>query len=260
MTPRLACDVWWARPRPVLTAFRDVLSAPEKGRLAAYRDQAAALRFLTGRLLLRAVLGAMLDAPARAVPLDATCGRCGAPHGKPRLAMARPPAEASLAHAGDRVAVAVTHSAAVGVDVEPVNRPRTGPAVLAAALAERERAAVSSLPEPRQPWALMTYWTRKEAVLKAAGLGLTTDPATVAVAAPTEPPRLVTSVGVPAAHSVTLRDLRLGGRHVAALAVLAADPVRVTERWWPLPGATTDDAPALEDEPGFGLRSPELHS
>lgn len=237
MTSGLACQVWWARPRPVLAAFRDVLSASEQRRLVAYRDEAAALRFLTGRLLLRVVLGAMLGVPARSVPLDATCGRCGAPHGKPRLATAHPPVEASLAHAGDRVAVAVTHSAAIGVDVEPVGGPRTDPAVLAAALAERERAAVSSLPESRQPWALVTYWTRKEAVLKAAGLGVATDPASVAVAAPTEPPRLVTSVGASAAQPVTLRDLRPGGCHVAALAVLAVSPVRVTERWWPLPAA-----------------------
>lgn len=103
-------------------------------------------------------------------PVVRRCPRCGGPHGRPELPGL--PLHASLSRTPGRVAAAVSGAGPVGVDVETVER--TGfDGFAAVALAPGERAA--DLP------ARARAWTRKEAVLKAAGTGLRVDPRTVDV-------------------------------------------------------------------------------
>jgi 4'-phosphopantetheinyl transferase len=74
-----------------------------------------------------------------------------------------------------------------------------------------------------------TYWTRKEALVKATGDGVTVPLSEVVVTPPGTPPKLLDYPGRGglAAH---LRDLRPGLRYVGALAVLSPRPVAVHER------------------------------
>ncbi|MFC6714540.1 4'-phosphopantetheinyl transferase family protein [Branchiibius cervicis] len=123
----------------------DWLNPTEKQRLSRFQSSAAATDFLVGTTLARYALGAWLGVPAAEVPLDRTCERCGAPHGRPRT----DGAHLSIAHADGTALVAVS-DAPVGVDLEPVGRAvpiDSGAADLA-------------------------DWVRKEAALKLTGDGL----------------------------------------------------------------------------------------
>ncbi len=158
-----ACVVWWAAPSAA-PALVELLDDHERDRLSRFRREIDAARYVAAHALVRLALD-----PARpgALRFDRTC-RCGQQHGKPRLVGDGP--AFSLTHAGDVVGVAV-HDDPVGVDVEQV-RPLTDLAAMAAhACSPAEAAATETATEPG---AFFRLWTRKEAVLKATGDGLST--------------------------------------------------------------------------------------
>lgn len=84
----------------------------------------------------------------------------------------------SVSHTADASAVAVSIEHPVGVDVERLDAARfAGVADVAPTPAEREQ--WQRLPDRRRLRALAERWTAKEAVTKALGTGLATDPATI---------------------------------------------------------------------------------
>jgi 4'-phosphopantetheinyl transferase len=165
------CTVWWAAPRspagaPHLVALLD---AEERARVSRFRREVDAARYLAAHALARLALAGPLDVDPAALVFDRTC-RCGRPHGKPRLVGPGP--AFSLTHAGDLVGVAV-HAAPVGLDVEQV-RPLADLAAMAAhACAPGETVADAD--------AFFRLWTRKEALLKSTGEGLSTPMSDIAI-------------------------------------------------------------------------------
>lgn len=122
--------------------------------------------------------------------------------------------QVSLAHSGDATLVAVAQRD-VGVDVEWL-RPGAGAwSLVSHALAPGEHPALEGLTEPLRSEVFLAIWSRKEALLKAAGVGLTVDPKLVQLAG-------CRVVAVPVAlgspEDWTLVDLSLPG-HTAALAL-----------------------------------------
>ena len=104
-----------------------------------------------------------------------TCGRHG--HGPLRVRLDGAPTSVyvSLARSGDRLALAVTAAGPVGIDLESV--ALVGRAPLAAALlSPAEADALARLGPSGSEATLVALWTAKEAVLKAAGVGLRVDP------------------------------------------------------------------------------------
>ena len=127
-------------------------------------------RFLAGRALTRNVLGGYLGCPPADVMLALTDS------GKP-YACRRGGADLrfNISHSGSVVALAVSVGVEVGVDVE--TEPPSDPASLAPiVLSTQELRAFEALPEALRPAAFVRCWTRKEALLKAAGTGLSSDP------------------------------------------------------------------------------------
>lgn len=138
------------------------------GRLTGPRRDRSA----SAHALLRLLLAELTGTPPQDHSLDRWCTTCGGPHGKPVLR--HPLLHVGVATTAGTVAAAVTDAGPVGVDLETVAAAdfagfagvALGPGEVARTAAERARA-----------------WVRKEAVLKATGLGLTVDPRRVDVRA-----------------------------------------------------------------------------
>ena len=114
----------------------------------------------------RATLGAALAVQPAALPITRDA------HGKPRLGGALCDWHFNLSHSGGWALLALAHGVAVGVDLE-LPRPRQR----FMALAQRhfsagEVAALWACPEPERLHMFYALWTAKEAVLKAAGVGI----------------------------------------------------------------------------------------
>jgi hypothetical protein len=77
----------------------------------------------------------------------------------------------SIAHGGDLVVVAFARSA-VGVDVEPLTAVDDVDLLIDLCGSPPERAVLRSLPRPDRDAAFLAAWVRKEAVLKACGVGI----------------------------------------------------------------------------------------
>lgn len=214
------CVVWWARPVPVAGSERLVglLDAHERARLDRFRRPVDRDRYLAAHALTRLVLGTAVGAPADALVLDRTC-RCGEQHGKPTL----PGGPAfSLTHGGDLVGVAVRHGRAVGLDVEPL-RDLRDPAAMAAHVCSPAELARSGPPAPTDFFAA---WTRKEALLKAAGHGLSQPMAAITLGP--DGVEEWTGTGAPGGP-VWVHDLLPAPDHPAAVAGLGPPPERVVE-------------------------------
>lgn len=211
-------EAWWARPSAELPWHRELLDATERDRRTALRRDEDRARFTVATALVKLAAGRRLGVEAPQVVIDRRCDRCGQPHGRPRL----PGSDlaVSISHSADRVLVALTGGAPVGVDVEWIH-PVEVDGLAGHVLGSGESAA--GLPE------FFRYWTRKEAAVKATGDGLRMPLSRVVVSAPGEPPRLL-RYGEAADLVATMADLDPGEGYAAALAVLAAGPLRVREQ------------------------------
>jgi 4'-phosphopantetheinyl transferase len=149
-----------------LDAARALLSDGERARADRLIAPVLGARFTLARAALRRILGAVTGRDPAA--LTFTTG----PHGKPHLAHGAPPF--NLSHSGDFAAIAVSPGPEVGIDIERID-PRRATADLAArCFTPVENAALAATPEgePRTA-AFFRIWSRKEAVIKALGEGLT---------------------------------------------------------------------------------------
>lgn len=208
------CGVWRAQARLTDAAL---LSPAERARLARLRQPADQRRMITAWTLARTLLGAVLDVPPSAVPVRRHCAECGGTdHGKPLV----DGWHFSLSHSGEFVAVAVTQTAPVGVDLEYADRASDLSRLVRTLFAPGEAASA----EPRD---LLRTWVRKESVTKAVGTGVGTPFNTFAVGG--HPPTLIAWPADPTLPArTTLADLTRHPAYPAAVTVLAPD-IEITE-------------------------------
>lgn len=175
-----------------------------------------------------------------AVSLTQLCPQCGATdHGALRATLAGAaddsPVYVSLARAGGLLAVAVTGAGPVGIDLESVADLARSP-VAGVMLSAAEAAGWAALGRQPTPTELAVVWTSKEAVLKAAGVGLRVDPRDLTVVADA-------ATGI------------LGARRLAAWPLSPFDP----DTLWLLPVAAPGGMVATVAVVSAGPR-PALHS
>lgn len=210
------CRIWWARVASAAAVPVASFDADEIQRHTAYLRQVDRDRFAVGVWLSRTLLGRALELPAARVPLRRDCSDCGKPHGRPRLTGPGP--RVSISHSGEWIAVAITDSVSVGVDVQECDADSM--VAPEAVLSPRELTGFRVLSRVRHHSAFFTVWTRKEAVLKATGRGLRTPLADVEV---TRPDRAAGLLGMvdPPKSGISLCDLVAPTGYSAALAVLS---------------------------------------
>lgn len=214
-------DVWLvpARPRP---SWLGLLSDAERARAARLAATPAADVFTASRAVQRLWGGRVLGIPPREVLIDRSCEHCGDPgHGRPRLAGA--PAY-SVSHTGNLLLLATASAGLIGADIEAPAAAADPAGLAGVVLSAAEHREFSAADPAERSGRLLRAWTRKEAAMKLAGLGLAAAPARVDVRG-----RLARS-DVPGwpREPVHLRSLAVPGGHVAALATTV--PVRAVHR------------------------------
>ena len=149
-----------------VSALGQILSADELIRAERFHSALDRARFISGRGLLRSILGGYLDLLPR--DLRFTQGA----HGKPQLESACSSLQFNLSHSDDLMLLAVTHARAVGIDLEML-RENVPFQTLADYYFEPEVAwGLRLLPQAQRAWKFYDLWTSAEAKLKATGIGL----------------------------------------------------------------------------------------
>lgn len=217
-----ACHVWWTRTEAVPPDWPEVLGPEERARAARLAFDDDRRRYVAAHVLARRVLARYLAAAPADLRFAAVCSTCGGPHGKPALVGAGAgEVEFSISHSGGWAVVAATRGAPVGVDVERIDRSVADLAHLDGVLTSVERRVVAGLPAAERAAAVVRYWVRKEAALKASGDGLVVPPAALTVSSPEDPAAVVASGPAWTAGPVLLRDLGTRDGHAACVAFLS---------------------------------------
>lgn len=177
--PRLtaSCDVFELRVPERESGFHDAdllpfLGAEERERAARFVGDEARHRYTVAHAWLRAVLGAETGLAPDALVF----GR--EDFGKPRLESAAVDdphghLDFNLSHSGDRILLALGRGVRLGADVETFAPFAALDVVAGGVLTPREARLFAALPEQERSRAFYTLWTRKEALLKGVGYGIT---------------------------------------------------------------------------------------
>lgn len=197
---------WWSW-LPDAYVLLDVaeLRRVQSRRVATDRDQLA-LGYSLHRLLLAKVLGR----DASDVPISRDAKGC------PRLSGSR--LTTSLSHADHCVAVAIATEGPVGVDIELTERAPVVPEIAERVCHPSDLVGLAALPGLTRDEALLALWVRKEAYLKAAGIGLQREMQTFAA-----PDGAL--LELPRGGSVRVRMLDAGPHWTAAVASTPHLPV-----------------------------------
>ncbi|MBW3641291.1 MAG: 4'-phosphopantetheinyl transferase superfamily protein [Actinobacteria bacterium] len=218
------------------------LPADELDRAESLRSPRRRETFLVSRAMLRDTLGLLLGEDPKALRFAA------GPHGKPFLEQERRLCF-NLSHSGDMVVFATAWDREVGVDVERARVDVDCEALAARFFSPVENEQLASLPHHLRRAAFFAGWTRKEALVKAWGVGLSLalDRFDVSLV-PDRPPRLLdVRASAYGATRWSIRDLDPGAGYAGALAVEGAGCRLVVQTWSP---------PAAEDGPISAARLP----
>jgi 4'-phosphopantetheinyl transferase len=155
------------QPLSFLSTANRLLSADERDRAEKFRFDQHRNRFIAGRFALRSILGRYLNQKPEALEF------LYPDSGKPELGFPlRSPIQFNMSHSGDVGLLAVS-LAPVGVDVEQLRPIPEHLQIAKCFFTEEEAVELMDFPEPDRPRAFYRCWTRKEALLKGWGCGIT---------------------------------------------------------------------------------------
>jgi 4'-phosphopantetheinyl transferase len=170
-SPPTHVEVWhdtidrWRTGEARIRAERWLTDA-ERGRYARFLHDDDRLMFLVGRVMARALVG-------KALGREPTAWRWReGPHGRPEIDEPGVCCHFNVAHSAGLVVCAIADGHDVGVDVEDLTRRPVSSGFARRYLSPAEVDDVESQPIDTQQARLLTYWTLKEAYLKARGLGV----------------------------------------------------------------------------------------
>ena len=223
--------LWAHAPLPRPSAWYGLLDSTELQRCNSFAHELDLARFVTGRMLAKTALAHLAGTTPENIHLHARCPQCGGPHGKPRVTGPAAGWELSISHSGDIVAVAIAWNTPLGLDVER-GEPWNGtglPPEYELVLTPHERDHIEQLPAHHRARAALTYWTRKEAVLKATGEGLNTPMTDFTLSGPDEPPALLQwHPPHPTRPTPAITDIHLGHDYHGAIAALNTHTLTTT--------------------------------
>ncbi|MFE3853481.1 4'-phosphopantetheinyl transferase family protein [Streptomyces griseorubiginosus] len=215
-----AVHIWRGRaPDALLPEDAGLLSAAEL-EVVRRRSQQAAVRYAGAHAALRRVLARYLGEPPERIRLGRQpCPRCEHPeHGRPRIDWPPSGLDFNLSRSGVHWLLAVAADRQVGADIED-GRTVDVEGSSTIVLTDDELAHMRA--QPTQELRLEAFfrcWTRKEAVVKASGVGIVADLRTIEVRPAARGPVRVTHAEPNGPDTWTVQNLPAGPGLFAALA------------------------------------------
>ncbi|MEY2502867.1 MAG: 4-phosphopantetheinyl transferase [Verrucomicrobiota bacterium] len=201
--------------------FRATLSLDEQKRAARFRFKGGSTDFIVARGTLRFLLSEYLGGDPSQIHL------CYNAYGKPALSNSLEilPLRFNASHSDGLALFAFARHCRVGVDIERVRADVAVQEIAERFFAPAEVAALRKLSAHLRTVAFFACWTRKEAFVKARGLGLSLplDQFVVSMAPGQKSALLSAADDLQAARHWTLCDLHPASGYLAALAVEDTD-------------------------------------
>jgi len=179
-----------------------VLSGGERAQADRFVFEKDRRSYTITRGVLRTLLGRYLNVSPAALTITTN------PFGKPEVPVDQNRGRLlfNVSHSGDYALLGFAEGVPLGVDVEEVRAIDTLPDLAKAVLSPRERAEFLQLPEADRQRAFFRAWTRKEALVKGRGEGLSI---------------LLDTVEADGAPGWSIHDLDVHPDYAAAVAVAA---------------------------------------
>jgi 4'-phosphopantetheinyl transferase len=195
--------------------FESLLSFDEMGRASRFRNLSLRRRYIAARGWLRTLLGSYLAMEPQRLRFSYN------DLGKPRLADQTTALSFSISHCEDWALLGFICDRNIGVDLERVRADIETDVIAQRFFLPNEIEQLQSLPPAQKLQAFYCAWTRKEAYLKARGLGLFRGLDRIEVSLlPDEPAKIVNAADDPgAAVNWMVKHLRPAPDYVAAAAV-----------------------------------------
>ena len=151
-----------------LDRLNEMLAPVERARASRFRLRRDRRQFIARRGILRALLARYLAQDPAELQFSYHSG------GRPTLRSntAAATLRFSVSHSDELALYAVSEGRETGVDVERVRSGIASEPLAERFFSARETAALRAIPECRRLEAFLTYWTGKEAYVKARGAGL----------------------------------------------------------------------------------------
>ena len=143
----------------------ELLDEDEKARALRFTLPHLRTRFIAAHAFVRQVIGQALGIPAECVRFDHTS------HGKPYLLNDRE-LRFNLSHSADLAAMAIARNRELGIDIEHRHELLDMLGVARRFFAPAEVSSLLATAPEKQAEAFFTFWTGKEAYVKARGEGL----------------------------------------------------------------------------------------
>ncbi len=214
-------EVWMIdldRPLNSGANLDEVLSVEERNRAERFLSSRDAHRFKRCRAMLRLGLARYLETTPQKIVMATNR------HGKPFLAEGSA-LHFNVSHSGGLGAIAFTTVGEVGIDVESIQRDVEALEIATANFTRSETAMIAAADSAQeQARIFLRFWTRKEAVLKAAGCGLLGGLEGFDVSrAPLDQIRLCSATGEMDESDWRIRDLELMEGFAGAVAAPTGD-------------------------------------
>jgi len=156
-------------PTFVLEAFQETLSLQELCRARRFRFDRHRMRYIFSRGVLRAILAQYLRCEPK--DLDFQFNEFGKPHLSKAISPV-PELTFNVSHSEDLVILATAVNRSIGVDSEFVRPVEDFERIAHLYFTNAERALIQAASDNKKEHVFLSYWTRKEAYVKAVGKGL----------------------------------------------------------------------------------------